>query len=70
MKALLTLIASAFLLMSNIAGAQEQKAPSAGAEEQEAPSARIIGRDVGEEVGKRIDEIAQNVMGHGRRFAA
>jgi hypothetical protein len=29
MKALLILIASALLLMSNIAGAQEQKAPSA-----------------------------------------
>jgi hypothetical protein len=39
MKALLTLIASALLLVSNIAGAQEQKAPTAGA--QEAPSAKM-----------------------------
>ena len=39
MKAKLTLIASALLLMSNIACAQEQQAPSAGAHEQEAPSA-------------------------------
>ena len=42
MKAKLTLIASALLLMSNVAGvAQEQQAPSAGAQEQEAPSAKM-----------------------------
>ena len=46
MKALLILIASALLLMSNIAGAQEQKAPSAGAQEQEAPSAKMTGEDM------------------------
>ena len=45
MKAKLTLIASALLLMSNIAGAQEQKAPSAGAQEQEAPSAKMTGQE-------------------------
>jgi hypothetical protein len=39
MKAQVILIASALLLMSNFAGAQEQTAPSAGAREQEAPSA-------------------------------
>ncbi len=51
MKAKLTLIASALLLMSNIAGAQEQspsakmtgqEAPSAGAQEQ-SPSAKMMG---------------------------
>ena len=38
MKAQLILIASALLLVSNIAGAQE--APSPGAQEQQAPSAK------------------------------
>jgi EF hand len=59
MKAKLTLIASALLLMSNIAGAQEQKAPSAGAQEQEAP--KKTGQDIGEQVG----EIVRNMMGRG-----
>jgi hypothetical protein len=45
MKAKLTLIASALLLMSNIAGAQEQKTPSAGAQEQETPSAKMTGQE-------------------------
>ena len=63
MKAKLTLIASAILLMSNIAGAQEQKAPSAGAQEQEAP--KKTGQDIGEQVGERVGEIVRNVMGHG-----
>ena len=71
MKALLTVIATALLLMSNFAGAQEQKAPSAGAQEQEAPSAggqeeqkapsakergREIGEQLGEQVGERVGE--------------
>ena len=71
MKALLTVIATALLFMSNIAGAQEQKAPSAGAQEQEAPSAggqeeqkapsakergREIGEQLGEQVGERVGE--------------
>jgi hypothetical protein len=51
MKAKLTVIASALLLMSSIAGAQEapsakitgQEAPSAGAQEQKAPSAKMTG---------------------------
>ena len=82
MKARLILIASALLLVSNIAGAQEQKAPSAGAQEQEAPSAggqeeqkapsaketgREIGEQVGERVGERVGEIVQRMMSHGMR---
>src|SRR5262245_8715163 len=56
MKAKLTLIASAFLLMSNFAGAQEQEtpstemtgqeAPSAGAQEQKVPTAKMTGQDM------------------------
>ena len=42
MKAKLTLIASALLLMSTIAGAQEQS-PSAKMTGQEAPSAKMMG---------------------------
>ena len=42
MKAQLILIASALLLVSNIASAQ---APSAGAQEQAAPSAKMTGQD-------------------------
>jgi hypothetical protein len=38
MKAQLILIASALLLVSNVAGAQETNAPSAGAQEQQAPT--------------------------------
>ena len=45
MKAKLTLIASALLLMSNIAGAQEQKAPSANPQQQTAPSAKMTGQE-------------------------
>ena len=57
MKAQLILIASALLLVSNVAGAQEQKAPSAGAQEQEAPSPKMTGEDM---MGH-----GQNMMGHG-----
>jgi hypothetical protein len=46
MKAKFTLIASALLVASNIASAQEQQAPSAGAQEQEAPSAKMTGEDM------------------------
>jgi hypothetical protein len=56
MKALLTLIASAFLLMSNIAGAHELETPSAGAQEQEAP--KMTGEDM-------MGRMGQNMMGHG-----
>ena len=41
MKAKLTLIASALLLVSSIAGAQEQGAPSAKMTGEEAPRANI-----------------------------
>lgn len=58
MKAQLILIASALLLVSNIAGAQEQKAPSTGAQEQEAPSAKMTGEDM-------MGCMGQNMMGHG-----
>ena len=81
MKALFTVIATALLLMSNVAGAQEQKAPSAGAQEQEAPSEKMtgqeapsaketgreVGKEVGERVGERIGEIVQRMMSHGMR---
>jgi hypothetical protein len=82
MKAKLTLIACGLVLMSSIAGAQEQKAPSAGAQEapsakmtgqeaptagaQEEPSAKEIGRDIGEQIGERLGQIVGNVR-HGMR---
>lgn len=44
MKVRLILIASALLLISNIAGAQEQ--PSAGAQEPAAPTAKMTGEDM------------------------
>ena len=58
MKAQLILIASALLLGSNIAGAQEQKAPSGGAQEQEAPSAKMTGEDM-------MGHMGGGMMGHG-----
>jgi hypothetical protein len=59
MKPKFVLIASAFLLMSNIAIAQEQKEPSAGAQEQ-APTAKMTGEDV-------KGHMCQDKMGHGMR---
>jgi hypothetical protein len=70
MKAKLTLIASALLLVSNVAIAQEQEAPSAGAQEQEAPSAKMTGqeapsagaqeepsaKEIGRDIGEQIGE--------------
>ena len=53
------LIASALLLMSNIAIAQEQKEPSAGAQEQ-APTAKMTGEDV-------MGHMCQDKMGRGMR---
>jgi hypothetical protein len=50
-KAQLTLIASALLLLSNIASAQ---APSAGAQEQQAPTAKMTGQGTGP-YGRRDD---------------
>src|SRR5262245_18529768 len=71
MKAKLTLIASGLLLVSNIAGAQEQKAPSAGAQEQGAPSAKMTGQEApsaGEQKtpGEKIDQVMKN-LGEGMR---
>jgi EF hand len=57
MKAQPILIASALFLMSNIAGAHEQKAPSADAHEHEAPSAKMTGEDM---MGH-----GEDMMGHG-----
>ena len=63
MKAQLVLIASALLLVSNVADAQEQAAPNTGGQEQEAPSAKMTGEDTmghGEDMmGHRED-----MMGH------
>ena len=68
MKAQLILIASALLLVSNVAGAQEQKAPSAGAQEQEAPSAKMTGEDMmGHMGGGMMDHgtMCHGMMDHG-----
>jgi EF hand len=46
MKPKFIFIASALLLMSNIAIAHELKEPSAGAQEQQAPTAKMTGEDV------------------------
>ena len=59
MKATFILIASALLLMSNIAGAQEQQAPSASTQEQQAPTAKMTGEDVMGHMGQC------KKMGHG-----
>jgi EF hand len=58
MKAQLILIASALLLISNFAGAQERTAPSAGAQEQEAPTAKMTGEDT-------MGHMGGGMMGHG-----
>jgi hypothetical protein len=63
MKAQLILIASAFLLISNIACAQEQKAPSAGAQVQEAPSAKMTGEDMMGHMGGGM--MCHGMRGHG-----
>ena len=68
MKAQLILLASALLLMSNLAGAQEQKAPSAGAQGQEAPTAKMTGEDtMGHTGGGMMDQgkMCHGRMGHG-----
>jgi hypothetical protein len=57
MKLKFILIASALLLMTNIAVAQEQKDPSAGAQEQQAPTAKMTGEDV-------KGHMCQRRMGH------
>jgi hypothetical protein len=68
MKAKFTLIASVLLLVSNIAGAQEQHAPSAGAQEQEAPSAKMTGEDMMGDMGCRTKGhgmMRRGMMPHG-----
>jgi hypothetical protein len=62
MKAQLILIASAFLLVSNIAVAQEQ-APSAGAQVQGAPSAKMTGEDTMGHMGGGM--MCHGMRGHG-----
>jgi hypothetical protein len=64
MKAQLILIASALLLVSNVAGAQEQKAPSAGAQGQEAPSAKMTGEDTMGHMGEDTMGHGEDMMGH------
>jgi hypothetical protein len=59
MKSKVILIATALLLMSNIAIAQEQKEPSTGAQEQ-APTAKMTGEDV-------RGHMCQDKMGRGMR---
>jgi EF hand len=62
MKAQLILIASALLLISNIAGAQEQ-VPSAGAQVQVAPSAKMTGEDTMGHMGGGM--MCHGMKGHG-----
>jgi len=71
MKAKLTLIASALLLMSNIAGAQEQKGLSPGAQEQEAPSAKMTGQEApsaGAKMGEVMKNLGQGMMNLGQNM--
>ena len=65
MKAYLILIASALLLVSNVAGAQEQKAPTAGTQEQEAPSAKMTGEDMMGHGEDMMGHMGGGMMGHG-----
>ena len=60
MKPKFIFIASALLLMSNVAIAQEQKEPSAGAQEQQAPTAKTTGEDV-------MGHMCPGKKGHGMR---
>jgi hypothetical protein len=45
MKATLILIASALLLTSNVASAQQTETPTGGTQEQEGPTAKMTGQD-------------------------
>jgi hypothetical protein len=68
MKATFILIASALLLMSNIAGAQEQKAPSTSTQEHEAPTAKMTGEDMMGHRGQSMmgrGMMRKGMMGHG-----
>jgi hypothetical protein len=78
MQVRLTLIAAALLLMSNIAGAQEQGqgVPSAGAQEQGAPSAKMTGQEApsagaqqkapGERMGEVLKNLGQGMVNLGQ----
>jgi hypothetical protein len=62
------LIATALLLMSNIAIAQEQNEPSAGAQEHPAPTAKMTGEDMMSHIGqcKNMGRgMRRGMMGHG-----
>jgi hypothetical protein len=61
MKAQLILIASALLLVSNVADAQEPNAPSAGTQEQQAPTAKMTGQDT---MGRMGGSVTGDTMGH------
>ena len=71
MKAKLIVIASALLLISNVAGAQEPNAPTG---EQEAPTAKMTGQDMmgaqepnaptGEQEAPTAKMTGQDMMGH------
>ena len=63
MKAQLILIASALLLVSNVADAQEPNAPSAGTQEQQAPTAKMTGQDTMGHMGGGM--MCHGMKGHG-----
>ena len=63
MKAQLILIASALLLVSNVADAQEPNAPSAGTQEQQAPTAKMTGQDTMGHMGGGMMG-GEDAMGH------
>jgi EF hand domain-containing protein len=65
MKAQLILIASALLLVSNVAGAQEPNAPSAGAQEQQAPMGHMGGGMMGGE--DTMGHMGGGMMCHGMK---
>ena len=67
MKAQLILIASALLLVSNVADAQEPNAPSAGTQEQQAPTAKMTGQDTMGHMGGQdtMGHMCGGMMGHG-----
>jgi hypothetical protein len=62
MKTMLSLIACALLLVSNVAGAQEQ--PSADTHEHEAPSAKMTSEDMMGHMGGRCMQ-GRGMMGGG-----
>jgi hypothetical protein len=68
MKPKFILIASALLLISNIAIAQEQNEPSAGTKDHPAPTAKMTGEDMMSHMGqcqKMGRGMRGGMMGHG-----